>query len=83
MSHHQSTIAPEIIACIAEGRNPTIYELSRLADRIASEAWGTDSAFSWGALTNDASLRLISLRFAQAALSGHGEDGHSSVPASA
>ncbi len=78
MSENQSNIAPEIIACMAEGRDPTVHELTRLAARIASEVWGRRSAFAWGGLTSDDSVRLISLRLAHVALIGQVPDKRSS-----
>jgi hypothetical protein len=72
----QSTIfAPEMIACIAEGREPTIDELFRVADRIGADLRGTRSAFAWGELKGDNSERLLTLRAAMTALTGDGAAG--------
>ncbi|WP_044330589.1 hypothetical protein [Sphingomonas hengshuiensis] len=67
-----ATIAPEVIACIAEGRDPSVDELLRVADHIWTEVRGTRSAFAWGELTADSSERLLGLRAAQGALVGGG-----------
>lgn len=64
------TIAPELIACIAEGREPSHAELLRVADQIWSDCLGTRSAFAWGELAADSSERLLTLRAAQHALAG-------------
>lgn len=49
MSFMPSTIAPEVIACIAEGRPPTPGELERVAERVRADLGGERSAFAWGA----------------------------------
>jgi hypothetical protein len=59
---------------MTEGRDPTVHELSSLADRIRTEVRGTASAFAWGGATDDGSVHMISLRLAQAALIGHASD---------
>lgn len=66
-----ATIAPEIIACIAEGRLPTISELRRVAERIRAELRGARSVFRWDG-TAEASERRLMLRAARAALAGSG-----------
>lgn len=63
-------IAPEIVACIREARHPTIYEVTRLAERIRTEVYGAVSAFAWGGSRNEHIERTLSLRFALAALTG-------------
>lgn len=63
-------IAPEVIECIAEGRSPSIDELHRVADHIWIDIQGDRSAFAWGDLTADSSDRRLTLKAAQAALSG-------------
>ncbi|PVX28495.1 hypothetical protein [Sphingomonas pokkalii] len=63
-------IAPEAIACIAEGRDPTPAELERLARRIHGELHGAKPAFAWGAAGADSSADLVSRRLAEAALRG-------------
>ncbi len=70
MKPQQTTIAPEMIDCIAEGRSPSAEELFRVADHIWTDLRGPRSAFSWGELTQDSSERLLTLRAAQAALAG-------------
>lgn len=67
-----ATIAPEIIACIAEGRLPTISELRRVAERIRSELHGGRSVFAWNRTVAEGSERRLMLRAARAALAGHG-----------
>jgi hypothetical protein len=65
-----ATIAPEVIDCIAEGREPDVDELFRVARHIWADVQGPRSAFAWGELTQDSSERLLSLKAAQAALVG-------------
>lgn len=67
-----ATIAPEIIACIAEGRLPTISELRRVAERIRSELYGGRSVFPWNRTAAEGSERRLMLRAARAALAGGG-----------
>ncbi|KTF70492.1 hypothetical protein ACNFJ7_11280 [Sphingomonas sp. HT-1] len=64
------TIAPEAIACIAEGREPTSAELERVARRIHSELTGAQPAFAWGESGSDSSVDLVSRRLAEATLRG-------------
>jgi hypothetical protein len=71
MTAGPATIAPEVIACITEGRSPSADELFRVAGQIWSEMRGSRSAFSWGELTSDSSERLVSLKAARAALAGN------------
>jgi hypothetical protein len=70
MPQRSITIAPEVIACIADGRQPELAELYRVADRIWRDLGGERSAFSWGQLPHGDSSRLLVLRAAQAALNG-------------
>lgn len=70
MAGHPTTIAPEVIACIAEGRAPSVKELRRVADRIRADLDGAGSAFARGDAGSDSSGQLVSLRAAQAALIG-------------
>ena len=65
------TVAPEIIACVGEGRDPTVQELGRLADRVRREIWGPQPAFAWEPEPCDVDVRLASFRIAHAALVGH------------
>ena len=67
-----ATIAPEIIACIAEGRLPTMRELRRVAERIRSELRGAGSVFQWGRSVSERAERRLMLRAALAALAGSG-----------
>lgn len=70
MKPQPTTIAPEMIDCIREGRLPTADEVARVAGRIWADLKGTRSAFSWGELTEDSSERLLAIRAAHAALTG-------------
>jgi hypothetical protein len=63
------TIAPEIIACISEGREPTVVELGRVADRIDSDLHSGRSVFAWDR-DAIAARRMTSMRVALAALAG-------------
>lgn len=67
MSFMPSTIAPEVIACIAEGRPPTPGELARVAARVRADLGGDRSAFSWG---DAGAADRFSLRVAELALLG-------------
>jgi hypothetical protein len=62
-----STIAPEVIACIAEGRPPTPGELARVAERVRADLGGERSAFAWG---DAGAADQLSLRVAELALRG-------------
>jgi len=70
MEHGRSRIAPEVIDCIAEAREPSVAELCRVAALIWSDIRGTRSAFAWGELAADSSERLLSLKAAHIALTG-------------
>lgn len=65
-----SNLAPEIIACIGEGRAPTLQELGRVADRIRAEVYHSSSAFLWGSDDERSTERLLSYRLALVALTG-------------
>lgn len=66
-----STIAPEVIACIAEGRPPTPGELERVARRVRADLGNARSAFAWGDSDGDsAAADQLSLRVAELALIG-------------
>jgi hypothetical protein len=67
-----STILPELIDCIAEGRPPSDEELFRVADHIRKDMSGSRAAFSWGAADAGGSQAELTLRAAQAALFGDG-----------
>jgi hypothetical protein len=64
-----STIAPEVIACIAEGRPPTPDELERVAQRVRADLGNARSAFAWSEAETAAADQL-SLRVAELALIG-------------
>lgn len=72
MTSEHPTIPPEIVACIFEGRAPTVHELGRTADRIERDLSGAKATFAWGRST-DAPARLTSVRIALAALAGTDE----------
>ncbi|MCP3731519.1 hypothetical protein M9978_13910 [Sphingomonas sp. MG17] len=63
------TIAPEVIACIAEGRYPSVTELNRVADRIWSDLRACRPALFCNVEGNPYE-RLLVLKAAQAALAG-------------
>lgn len=65
-----ATIAPEIIGCIADGREPNVGEVSVVAQRILEEVRGQTSAFGWGQDVMDSSIQLLSVRAARAAMAG-------------
>ncbi|WP_245824440.1 hypothetical protein [Sphingomonas azotifigens] len=64
-----STIAPEVIACIAEGRPPTPGELARVAERVRADLVGDRPAFAWGDGQPETAEQL-SRRVAELALIG-------------
>jgi hypothetical protein len=70
MSGHHFRIAPEVVACIRDGREPDDAELRRVADFIFIEIRGTAPAFAWGVPGDDRSVDLITLAMARVALSG-------------
>lgn len=68
-----STIAPEVIACIAEGRPPTPGELARVAERVRADLGGDRPAFAWGGgdtQTDADAAERLSRRVAEVALIG-------------
>jgi hypothetical protein len=69
MDSPPATIAPEIIACIYEGRLPTLGELRRVARRIRNELRGARSVFRWER-NAEARERKLMLRAALPALAG-------------
>ena len=62
--------AHEVIECVSEGREPTMHELFRLAERIWQESAVERPAFAWGALPPADPERQCSLRAAMAAAMG-------------
>lgn len=64
-----ATIAPEIIACITEGRLPTLRELRRVAERMRGELRGARDRFR---SVPERIERRLMLRAALAALAGTG-----------
>ncbi|MHA6717872.1 hypothetical protein ACX40Y_00335 [Sphingomonas sp. RS6] len=73
MTSRPAMIAPEVIDCIANGRQPRVDELYRVAGHIWADLHPGESAFSWGDASDNSSERLITLRVAQAALVGSGK----------
>jgi hypothetical protein len=65
-----SNLAPEIVACIGEGRAPTLQELGRVADRIRAEIFGSMPVFAWAQEEHGSAERLLSYRLALVALTG-------------
>lgn len=65
-----SNLAPEIVACIGEGRAPTLQELGRVADRIRAEIYGSMPVFAWAHEDHGSAERLLSYRLALVALMG-------------
>ena len=65
--------AHEVVDCVSEGRDLTIAELFRLAERIWLDGAAERSAFAWGQLAPSDPERLSSLRAAVAAAVGTGE----------
>jgi hypothetical protein len=63
-------VAPEILACIREARDPTIQELGRLAERVRLEIFGSSPAFAWASPDEQNAERTVSFRVAQVALTG-------------
>ena len=68
-----SLFAHEVIECVSEGREPTLHELFRLAERIWQECGSERSAFAWDRLPTSDPERLCSLRAAMAAAVGSAE----------
>ena len=64
-----TTIMPEMIDCISEGREPNDDELRRVADRIWTDVHGAASVFAWAESRLD-DERQLTMRAASAALSG-------------
>jgi hypothetical protein len=62
--------AHEVIECVSEGREPTVHELFRLAERIWQDSGSMRSAFAWDQLPTSDPERLCSLRAAMAAAVG-------------
>jgi len=52
-------VAPEIVACISEGREATPDEVARIVDRMSLEIGGARPAISWGVVDVDSSEQLI------------------------
>lgn len=74
----QGVFADELVACIANGREPSVHELFSLARRVWVESAAERSAFGWDRLPSTHEERLYSLRAAHAALAGSAGDVHDS-----
>jgi hypothetical protein len=67
--------ADEVVRCMGEGRDPSIQELGRVAERIWTDGGANRSAFGWRHLSPASLARLSALRAAQLALCGVSESG--------
>jgi len=63
-------VAPELVACIADGRAPKLQELGRMAEGTDREIHGNRPLFAWGASEADVTSKWIPYRLAHAALVG-------------
>jgi hypothetical protein len=63
-------VADQLVDCMANGRDPTVHELSHVAERIWTDGADERSAFGWGSLAANSSDRLFAFRSAQVALVG-------------
>lgn len=54
MTGLQSLLAAELVACIQQGRHPTIRELCRVTDRVRRDVQRRRSAFQWRSPANPA-----------------------------
>ena len=70
MDDRRHAFASELVACITDGREPTVSELFSLARRVWMEGAAERSAFGWDRLPATHQKRLWSLRAARAALAG-------------
>jgi hypothetical protein len=64
-----SNLAPEIVACIGEGKALTLQELGRVADRMRTEVYHSSLPSCGDRMTNGRQ-RLLSYRLALVALIG-------------
>ena len=73
-------VAPELVACIADGRAPKLQELGRMAERIDREIHGSRPLFAWGASEAAVKSKWIPYRLAHAALVGTDGDADRMAP---
>ena len=66
----ETGVMPEIIDCVATGRNPTVDELSDVAKQIWSETAPDRSALSWSHTPPTSGERAVAMRLALAAMCG-------------
>jgi hypothetical protein len=59
-----------LVACVADGRPPTLDELDQLAERIWSERDHEAKLFAWRELPPEAPVRAQVLKLALAATNG-------------
>lgn len=62
--------ADQLVACLSEGRDPTVGELLDLAARIWIEGEQGRSALGWRGLPSASTDRTLALRMAKLALCG-------------
>lgn len=72
MINHSLWIAPEVVDCIAEGREPTDHELVLVGDRIWTDVKGSRRAVQWSNWQDEPVERALVLKAARAALGGNG-----------
>lgn len=71
MTTSTSPLMPDqLINCMANGRDPTIQEMSDIAERIWTDGAAGRSAFSWADLPPKSDDRLAAFRGAKLALVG-------------
>ena len=61
---------PELIECVATGRDPTVSELFHVAGQIWIDGAPDRSAFAWGQLQPSSNDRASAIRLALAAMRG-------------
>ncbi len=61
---------PELIECVATGRDPTVAELFHLAGKIWVDGASDRSPFAWGQLQPASDDRAAAIRLALAAMRG-------------
>jgi hypothetical protein len=61
---------PELIDCVATGRDPTVSELFHVAGRIWIDGAPDRSAFAWRQLQPSSDDRASAIRLALAAMRG-------------
>ena len=61
---------PELVECVADGRDPTLVELLHVAGQIWIDGAPDRSAFAWAQLQPASDDRAVAIRFALAAMRG-------------